>query len=88
MRRKDGFCASTSWSILLKGGGWFSSETTPEKQVCKGRLMVLFPGQWHTYYPYVQTGWNEYYIGFEGAVIDDMVKGGFLSKENTVVGVG
>lgn len=64
MRRKDGFCASTSWSILLKGGV-FSSETTPEKQVCKGRLMVLFPGQWHTYYPYVQTGWNEYYIGFE-----------------------
>ena len=50
--------------------------------------MVLFPGQWHTYYPYVQTGWNEYYIGFEGAVIDDMVKGGFLSKENQVLEVG
>ena len=66
---------------ITKGRGVFSSETTPEKQVCKGRLMVLFPGQWHTYYPYVQTGWNEYYIGFEGAVIDDMVKGGFLSKE-------
>lgn len=59
---------------ITKGRGVFSSETTPEKQVCKGRLMVLFPGQWHTYYPYVQTGWNEYYIGFEGAVIDDMVK--------------
>ena len=53
---------------ITKGRGVFSSETTPEKQVCKGRLMVLFPGQWHTYYPYVQTGWNEYYIGFEGAV--------------------
>lgn len=50
--------------------------------------MVLFPGQWHTYHPYVQTGWNEYYIGFEGAVIDDMVKGGFLSKENQVLEVG
>ena len=73
---------------ITKGRGVFSSETTPEKQVCKGRLMVLFPGQWHTYYPYVQTGWNEYYIGFEGAVIDDMVKGGFLSKENQVLEVG
>ena len=38
---------------ITKGRGVFSSETTPEKQVCKGRLMVLFPGQWHTYYPYV-----------------------------------
>ena len=27
---------------ITKGRGVFSSETTPEKQVCKGRLMVLF----------------------------------------------
>lgn len=27
---------------ITKGRGLFSSETTPEKQVCKGRLMVLF----------------------------------------------
>lgn len=73
---------------ITRGRGLFSSETTPEKQVCKGRLMVLFPGQWHTYHPYQQTGWNEYYIGFEGPVIDDMVKGGFLSKENQVLEVG
>ena len=30
----------------------------------------------------------KHHIGFEGAVIDDMVKGGFLSKENQVLGVG
>ena len=73
---------------ITKGRGLFSSETTPEKQVCKGRLMVLFPGQWHTYHPYRQTGRNEYYIGFEGPVIDNMMKGGFLSKENQVLEVG
>ena len=73
---------------ITKGRGLFSSETTPEKQVCKGRLMVLFPGQWHTYHPYRQTGWNEYYIGFEGPVIDNLVKGGFLSKDNQVFEVG
>ena len=73
---------------ITKGRGLFSSETTPEKQVCKGRLMVLFPGQWHTYHPYRQTGWNEYYIGFEGPVIDNLIKGGFLSKENQVLEVG
>ena len=73
---------------ITKGRGLFSSETTPEKQVCKGRLMVLFSGQWHTYHPYRQTGWNEYYIGFEGPVIDNLVKGGFLSNDNQVLEVG
>ena len=32
---------------ITKGRGLFSSDSTPERQVCKGRLMVLFPGQWH-----------------------------------------
>ena len=73
---------------ITKGRGLFASDTTPEKQVCKGRLMVLFPGQWHTYHPYQQTGWNEYYIGFEGPVIDDMLRGGFLSKDNQILEVG
>lgn len=73
---------------ITKGRGLFASDTTPEKQVCRGRLMVLFPGQWHTYHPYEQTGWNEYYIGFEGSVVDDMVRGGFFPKENQVLEVG
>ena len=73
---------------ITKGRGLFSSDSTPERQVCKGRLMVLFPGQWHTYYPLRQTGWTEYYIGFEGPVIDNLVKGGFLSKDNQVLEVG
>ena len=47
-----------------------------------------FPRQWHTYHPYRQTGWNEYYIGFEGPVIDNLMKNGFLSKDNQVLEVG
>ncbi|MCD8080820.1 MAG: AraC family transcriptional regulator [Bacteroides sp.] len=73
---------------ITKGRGLFTSETTPEKQVCKGRLMMLFPGQWHTYYPFMQTGWNEYYIGFEGTIIDHIIKGSFLTKENQILEVG
>ncbi len=73
---------------ITKGRGLFTSETTPEKQVCKGRLMLLFPGQWHTYHPYRQTGWNEYYIGFEGPVINNLSGEGFLSEDNQVLEVG
>lgn len=73
---------------ITKGRGLFSSNSTPEKQVCKGRLMVLFPGEWHTYRPLQETGWNEYYIGFEGPMVDNLLKNGFLSKENQILEVG
>ena len=73
---------------ITKGRGVFASENTPEKPLCRGRLIVLFPGQWHTYHPYRQTGWNEYSIGFEGPVIDNLMKNGFLSKDNQVLEVG
>ena len=72
---------------ITKGRGLFSSDSTPERQVCKGRLM-LFPGQWHTYYPLRQTGWTEYYIGFEGPAIDTIVGDAFLSQERQILEVG
>lgn len=73
---------------ITKGRGLFSSDSTQEKQVCKGRLMVLFPGQWHTYRPLRQTGWTEYYIGFEGPMIDGIVSSSFLSHEQQILEVG
>ena len=73
---------------ITKGRGLFTSDSTPETQICKGRLMVLFPGQWHTYHPLIHTGWNEYYIGFEGEIIDNIVKNSFLSPEKQILEVG
>lgn len=73
---------------ITKGRGLFSSDSTPEKQVCKGRLMMLYPGQWHTYCPMKQTGWTEYYIGFEGPIVDSMIKNAFLTREQQILEVG
>ncbi len=44
--------------------------------------MVLFPGQWHTYRPLRQTGWTEYYIGFEGPMIDAIVNDAFCRRSS------
>lgn len=73
---------------ITKGRGLFTSDTTPQKQVCRGRLMLIFPGQWHTYHPYRQTGWDEYYIGFEGPVADALVRGNFIARHEQVLEVG
>lgn len=65
---------------ITKGQGSFASDDTPDRQVGKGHLIVLFPGQWHTYKPDTATGWNEYYIGFEGTMADQLVRNSFLTK--------
>ncbi len=73
---------------ITKGRGLFTSDSMQETSISKGRLLVLFPGQWHTYHPLQQVGWNEYYIGFEGSIIDNIVKNSFLSIDNQVLEVG
>lgn len=73
---------------ITRGRGLFASDSTPEKQVCRGRLMLLFPGQWHTYHPYAQTGWDEYYIGFQGPIADGLIKNGFADARNQLFEVG
>lgn len=73
---------------ITKGCGMFSSEPMKEKPVTKGKILFLFPGQWHTYHPYVQTGWDEYYIGFEGTVINNIIKSTFFTQENQIIEVG
>ncbi len=73
---------------ISKGKGIFSSGSTKKANIVKGQVILLFPGQWHTYRPLKETGWNEYYIGFEGKIIDDIVNNGFISLENPVLNVG
>ena len=66
---------------IINGSGWFSSEHTKKKQKVKaGTMILLFPGEWHSYAPDLATGWSEYWIGFRGEHIDNRVKKGFFSK--------
>ncbi|MDD2245955.1 MAG: AraC family transcriptional regulator [Proteiniphilum sp.] len=73
---------------ISKGKGTFNSEATKKVNITKGQTIILFPGQWHTYCPLKDTGWNEYYIGFEGRIIDNIVVNGFISPSNQVLNVG
>ena len=51
-------------------------------------MFLLFPGEWHTYMPDQNTGWNEYWIGFNGKIIENWVKNGFFTKESPVFNIG
>ena len=73
---------------ISKGKGVFESESTKKRAIAKGQIMILFPGQWHSYQPLKDTGWNEYYIGFEGSIIDSIINKSFISSQNQVLDVG
>lgn len=73
---------------ISKGEGTFTSETTKKTKITKGQIIFLFPGQWHTYKPNIEKGWNEYYIGFEGSHVDNMLKNNFISPESQLLNVG
>ncbi|MCK9158981.1 MAG: AraC family transcriptional regulator [Parabacteroides sp.] len=73
---------------IMKGQGMLSTESTAEIPIDKGCLILLYPGQWHTYHPLKYTGWDEYYIGFEGPLIDSIFSDSFFSKDQQVLEVG
>jgi AraC-like DNA-binding protein len=73
---------------ITSGIGYFKNSSTDFISVTKGQVMLLFPGEWHSYYPDENVGWNEYYIGFCGGVIDNIVENSFLSKDNPILDVG
>lgn len=73
---------------ITKGKGTFISKSAGAHQVSEGSMFLLFPGEWHTYMPDSGTGWNEYWIGFNGKIIDDWVNNGFFKKENPIFNIG
>jgi AraC-like DNA-binding protein len=73
---------------ITKGRGIYKGPDSKIHQVCAGRMMLVFPEVWHSYHPLPQNGWDEYYIGFKGNVIDMLTKNGFISLENPVLELG
>ena len=74
---------------ITRGHGRFRSTHVPDGTLIRpGYLFLLFPGEWHTYRPEPSTGWKEFWIGFNGAMVEEWVKSGFFSREKPVLHVG
>lgn len=73
---------------ITKGSGYFASQSCPEAPVKAGTVISLFPGEWHSYHPDDETGWDEYWVGFKGAYIDDRVANRFLVREQPLHNIG
>ena len=74
---------------ITDGQGIFTYGDSRESQlITEGKVFFLFPGVWHTYRPFANTGWKEYWIGFKGEVIDRIVGEGFFVNQAPVFNIG
>ena len=46
--------------FISKGEGVFSAQHYDNMKVSKGNLLMIFPGQWHSYHPAVEKVWYEF----------------------------
>ena len=51
-------------------------------------MFFLMPGVWHSYKPLENSGWTEYWIGFKGDIIQNIIKEGFFVNRPPVFTIG
>jgi AraC-like DNA-binding protein len=73
---------------ITRGEGVFESASCKRVKISAGTIIFLYPEEWHSYRPSLQTGWDEYWIGFKGAAIDRLLQHNFFSKNNPKLNIG
>lgn len=71
---------------IVKGKGIFSN-AGGHHEIVKGTVILLRPGEWHTYKPIKEVGWCEYFIGFSGKMAEKAIDIMF-SKDESVFNLG
>ncbi len=56
--------------------------------VRRGTLLWLVPGQWHSYRPNKNTGWKEYYIGFQGDFVQRLIGQQYFKANIELIDLG
>ena len=73
---------------ITKGEGFFESKSIQRTRVKEGSVIILFPGEWHRFKPDENVGWDEYWVGFQGEIADNLIRNNFFSTKNPLLDVG
>jgi len=73
---------------ITRGNGLFESAGYGLEKIEAGTVLMLFPDEWHRYKPDEKIGWDEYWIGFNGRLAENIIRHGFFSRQKPVLKVG
>lgn len=73
---------------ITRGDGFFMSNSCRKRKITAGTMILLFPGEWHSYWPEKDSGWDEYWVGFRGYHIDKRVENKFFCREEPLFQIG
>lgn len=74
--------------FIAQGEGIFESAFTSPRIISEGECFILFPNIWHRYKPNMTTGWEEYWVGFNGFYPQDIMNKTFFSPHHPIFEVG
>jgi AraC-like DNA-binding protein len=74
--------------LINEGSGEFHSERTGEVAFHGPALFWLFPGVWHRYRPFPQTGWTERWFSFNGDLVHRLWSQGVIDPSRAVASIG
>jgi AraC-like DNA-binding protein len=73
---------------ISAGSGSFKSASIPKQEIEAGQVMLLFPGERHSYAPSTSTGWDEHWVGFNGDLARRWARRGFFTPSQPVLRAG
>jgi len=73
---------------ITKGEGLLESARSRSTRIKAGTCFLLYPGVWHRYKPHPHSGWEEYWVGFNGDYPDELMKKDIFTPENAFIDAG
>lgn len=74
--------------FITKGEGVLETKHQETITVSEGDCFFLYPNEWHRYKPNLETGWEEYWMGFNGYYPKRLMNAGFFDKKAPLIHIG
>jgi AraC-like DNA-binding protein/mannose-6-phosphate isomerase-like protein (cupin superfamily) len=79
---------SHQFLYIVRGAGEFESLRSGAREIQAGDLFIVYPEVWHRYRPNSETGWDEYWVEFDGEYVRQLMRHAAFSPEHPVLNIG